>query len=148
MFQLVVMTSHFHYVFELPGPLLAALKGSFHPYVHATFSAFHVDIPGTASGTVSLSVASAPDDALAAATAAGFTKTPDGAVFDTTLHGHRYTAGDVQPTAQFRLNRPYEIEVEDDLQNYKKPSPIVMAAGYLTIGGILLVVAPQVYTSR
>jgi ankyrin repeat protein len=146
--QLVVMTSHFHYVFEPPAPLLAALKGSFHPYVHATFSAFHADIVGTTSGTVTLSVTSAPDDALASAIAAGFTKTPDGAVFATTLHGHRYTAGDVQPTAQYRLNRPYEIEIEDDLRNYKKPSPIVMAAGYLTIYGILLVVAPQVYTSR
>jgi ankyrin repeat protein len=146
--QLVVMTSHFHYIFELPVPLLAAIKGSFHPYVHATFSKFHVDMPGTSSGTVSLSVSSAPDEALASAIAAGFTKTPDGAVFATTLHGHRYTAGDVQPTAQYRLNRPYEVEVEDDLRNYKKPSPIMMAAGYLTIYGILLVVAPQVYTSR
>lgn len=146
--HLVVMTSHFHYVFEPPAPLLAALQGSFHPYVHATFSAFHADIVGTTNGTVTLSVTSAPDDALASAIAAGFTKTPDGAVFATTLHGHRYTAGDIQPTAQYRLNRPYEIEIEDDLQNYKKPSPITMAAGYLTIYGILLVVAPQVYTSR
>jgi hypothetical protein len=146
--RLVVMTSHFHYIFEIPAPLLAALKGSFHPYVQATFSEFHVDIPGATSGTVSLSVSSAPDEAVASAIAAGFTKTPGGAVFATTLHGYRYTAGDIKVTAQYKLNKTYEIQVEDDLQNYSKPSPIVMAAGYLTIYGILLVVAPQAYTSR
>jgi hypothetical protein len=146
--QLVVMTDHFHYIFDLPAPLLAALKGSFHPYVQAAFSKFHVDIPGATSGTVTLSVTSAPDEALASAIAAGFTKTPDGAVFVTTLHGFRYYAGDVHATAQYKLNKPYEIEVEDALQNYKKPSPIMMAAGYLTFYGILLVVAPQAFTSR
>jgi hypothetical protein len=146
--RLIVMTSHFHYIFEIPAPVLAALKGSFHPYVRAEFSQFHVDIPGTASGTVSHSVSSAPDEALADAVTSGFTKTSNGAVFATTLHGHRYAAGDVQPTAQYKLNRTYEIEVEDDLANYSKPSPIVMAAGYLTIYGVLLVVAPQVYTSQ
>jgi len=54
----------------------------------------------------------------------------------------------VKVTAQYKLNRLYEIEVEDELQNYSKPSPIMMAAGYLTLYGILLVVAPQVYTSH
>jgi hypothetical protein len=146
--QLVVMTSRYHYIFEMPPPVLATLKGSFHPYVSATFSELHVDMPGTASGTVSLAVSSAPDEALASAVAAGFTKTPAGAVFTTALRGHRYTAGDVQPTAKYKLNRTYEIEVEDDLRNYSKPSPIVTAAGYLTFYGILLVVAPQVFIGR
>lgn len=146
--RLVVMTSHFHYIFEIPAPVLAALKGSFHPYVRAEFSVFRVDMYGNASGSVSLSVSSAPDNALADALTAGFTKTADGAVFATTLQGHRFAAGNVQPTAQYKLNKTYEIQVEDDLVNYSKPSPIMMAAGYLTIYGILLVVAPQVYTSR
>ncbi len=146
--QLVVMTSRFHYIFTIPATLLAAIKGPFHPYVQATFSEFHVDMPGATSGTVSLSVSSAPDEAVASAIAAGFAKTPDGAVFVTTLHGFRYYAGDVHATAKYKLNKPYEIEVEDDLQNYKKPSPIMTAAGYLTVYGILLVVAPQVFTSR
>lgn len=146
--RLVVMTSHFHYIFEIPAPVLAALKGSFHSYVRAEFSVFHVDMYGNASGSVSLLVSSAPDSVMADALTAGFTKTADGAVFATTLQGHRFAAGNVQPTPQYKLNKTYEIQVEDDLVNYSKPSPIMMAAGYLTIYGILLVVAPQIYTSR
>lgn len=146
--QLVVMTARFHYIFNIPPPLLAALKGSFHPYVQATFSDFHVEVTQGTSGTVTLSVVSAPDEARAAAVAAGFTKTAAGPVFVTTLHGVRYVAGDVHATAQYKLNNTYEIEVDDDLQNYSKPSPVTLAAGYLMIGGILLVVAPQAYTSR
>jgi hypothetical protein len=146
--QLVVMTSRFHYIFNIPAPLLAALKGPFHPYVQATFSRFYVDINGTTSGTVSLSVSSSPDDALASAIAAGFTKTPGGAVFSTPLHGVRYGAGNVHATAQYKLNKTYEIQVDDEQQYYLKQSPIKMAAGYLAIGAILLVVAPQVFTSR
>ena len=147
--KVVAMTSHFHYIFDIPPTVLAALKAQFHPYVRATFSKFHVELFGITTGTVALSVpTSAPDEALAAAIAAGFTKTSGGAVFIADLHGHRYTAGDIQPTAQYKLNQPYEIEVEDDLVNYRKPSPIKMAAGYLAIGAILLVVAPQVYTSQ
>ncbi len=146
--QLVVMTPRFHYIFNIPAPLLAALKGSFHPYIQATFSDFHVEITQGTSGTVSLSVLSAPEEAITEAIAVGFTKTPSGAQFVTTLHGVRYSAGDVHATAQYKLNRTYEIQVEDDLQNYSKPSPITMTAGYLTIGGILLVVAPQAFTSR
>jgi hypothetical protein len=131
--QLVVMTSRFHYIFNVPAPLLAALKDSFHPYVQATFSDFHVEITQGTSGTVSLSVLSAPDEALTSAIAAGFTKTPSGAQFITTLHGVRYTAGNVHATARYKLNKTYEIQVEDDLQNYSKPSPIMMTAGYLTL---------------
>jgi len=76
--RLVAMTSRYHYVFDIPPPLLAAIKGSFHPYVRAEFSEFHVDMVGTASGTVSLTVSSAPDDAVASAIEAGFTRTSGG----------------------------------------------------------------------
>ena len=146
--RLVIVTAQFHYIFEMPAPLLAALKQPFHAYVQAKFSEFHVEIPGATTGTVSLSVSSAPDDAVASAIAAGFTKTPDGAEYATTLHGFRYTAGDIKVGEQYILNKTYEIEVDDDLKNYRKPSPITMAAGYLTFYGILLVVAPQVIFDR
>src|ERR1700704_4295043 len=99
--RLVAMTSRYHYVFDIPPPLLAAIKGLFHPYVRAEFSEFHVDMVGTAKGTVSLTVSSAPDDAVTSAIDAGFTKTPGGAMFVTTLNGHRYTANDAQPVAQY-----------------------------------------------
>jgi hypothetical protein len=146
--RLVAMTSRYHYVFDIPPPLLAAIKGSFHPYVQAEFSEFHVDMVGTARGTVSLTLSSATDDAVTSAIDAGFTRTPGGAMFVATLNGHRYTANDAQPVAQYKLNKPYEVELEDELRNYSPPSPIVKAAGYLTIYGILLVVAPKSFTSQ
>jgi hypothetical protein len=69
-------------------------------------------------------------------------------MFVTTLNGHRYTANDAQPVAQYKLSKPYEVELEDELRNYSTPSPIMKAAGYLTINGILLVVAPKSFTSQ
>lgn len=78
--QLVVMTSRYHYIFNIPATLLAAIKEPFHPYVQATFSEFHVEIPGATSGTVSLSVSSAPAGALASASGRFYEDTERGKV--------------------------------------------------------------------
>ncbi len=138
---LVVMTHQFHYIFAAPSALVQTLKGTFHPYVEATVSQFHVDINGKTSGTLSLFVSNAPTEALGAAVTAGFTRTSRGAVFTTTLHGDRYSAGDVQATEQFRLNKTYEIEVTSEGYGWK-PSPIGTAAGELAMGGLILFSLP------
>jgi hypothetical protein len=146
---LVVITDRYHYIFTVPSPLVAALKGSFHPYVQAQFLNFYVDVGGGTRGTVVLSLLAAPGDAIDAAITAGFSKVPGGAEYTTSLSGFRYFPRDnVRVTARYKLNRSYEVNVDDDLKTYAKPSPIMMAAGYLTVYGTLLVVAPQVYTSR
>jgi hypothetical protein len=147
--KLVVITDRFHYVFNAPAPLVAALKGSFHPYVQARFVEFHVDVVGGAGGTVILSLVAAPEQAVDAAEAAGFSKVSGGAEYTTYLYGNRYSPNNnLKIPTGYKLNRIYEVSVDDDMKTYAKPSPIGMAAGYLTIYGILLVVAPQVYTSR
>jgi len=51
---LIVVTGRFHYIFNMPSPMLAALKGPFHPYVRAKFSRFYVDMWGATHGTVIL----------------------------------------------------------------------------------------------
>jgi len=146
---LVVITDRYHYIFTVPSPIVLALKGTFHPYVQAQFLNFHVDSGGGTRGTVILSLLAAPGDAIAAAIAAGFSKVPGGAEYTTFLSGFRYAPrDDFRVTARYKLNQTYEVNVDDDWKTYAKPSPVVMAAGYLTVYGTLLVIAPQVYTSR
>ena len=51
--ELVVMTPQFHYIFDVPTPLVQSIKGQLHPFIQASFSQFHVDINGKTSGTIS-----------------------------------------------------------------------------------------------
>ena len=62
--KLVVMTDRFHYTFDASPALLRTLKGSFHQYVTARFSDFHVSPNGRIIGLTTLTVAEAPDEAL------------------------------------------------------------------------------------
>lgn len=138
---LVVMTDHFHYIFDIPAPLVQALKGTFHPYVKATFSTFRVDARGKMSGAISLLILSAPNDALETAISAGFTRISNGAVLTIPLHGERFTSVNILPTAQYRLNTTYEIDVVIEGYTYK-PTPIASVEGGLALWGLILIGAP------
>lgn len=138
---LVVMTDHFHYIFDVPSPLVQALKGNFHPYVQATFSAFRVDARGKMSGTISLLILNAPSEALQAAIGAGFTRTSNGAALTISLHGERFTSVNILPTDRYRLNTSYKIDVVTEGYTYKA-TPIAPIEGELALGGMLLIFLP------
>jgi hypothetical protein len=138
---IVVMTRQFHYIFNVPFPLIQALKGTVHQYDEATFSMFHVYNNGKTRGAVSILVSNAPPEVLDAAVASGFTRTPNGAVFNTQLYGDRYSAGDVQPTTRYKLNKTYHIQVVSDGYSHI-PSPIKSAAGGFALGGLILFSLP------
>lgn len=140
--KLVVMTHDFHYVFDVPVALVQAIKGSFHPFTHATFSEFRVDSSGSTTGTVTLRVSGAPREDLESAVRAGFSRSPRGAWFTTELHGERYNAGDVQVGSQYQLNEPYEIEVETENGYSWRASPLASLGGSLALGLVILVSLP------
>jgi hypothetical protein len=139
--KLVVMTVQHHYIFDIPSPVVRALKGTIHPYVRATFSQFHVDINGKTTSSISISVLNAPNEVIEAAINAGYARTSNGAEYTTALHGERYSAGDVQPTPQILLGRTYEIEVVTEGYGYRA-SPIASVAGEFALGGLILFSLP------
>jgi hypothetical protein len=139
--KIVVMTRQYHYIFDVPSPLVQALKGTMHQYDQATFSQFHVYNNGKTRGAVSIVVSNAPNEVLEAAVAAGFMRTSNGAVFSTALYGDRYGAGDVQPTKQYKLNQSYHIQVVSDGYSHI-PSPVKSAVGGFALGGLILFSLP------
>jgi hypothetical protein len=137
--KLVVTTSQYHYIFDAPPALVRTLKEKFHPYVTATFSDFHVSSSGKTVGTTTLAIANAPHEALEEAIAAGFVRSADGAAFTTSLNGQRYRAGGVKPTAQYKLNNSYEINVvSEQSESRTRITPIQVVGGVLVLAGVAL----------
>ena len=145
--KIVVMTRQYHYIFDVPTPVVQALKAPFHTYVQATFSTFHVDAAGKTIGTVSLLISNAPNEALEAAISAGFAKTASGAAYATTLHGDRYGAGNLQPTQQYKLNKTYEITVVSEGYEWR-PTPIATVEGEFALGSLILFSLPIALASK
>lgn len=138
---LVVVTNRFHFIFDVPSPVVQAIMGTFHRYVQASFSKINFENRDSVSGTISLLVLKAPAEAVEAAATAGFTKTSNGAVFTTTLHGDVYGAADVVLPAQYKLNKAYEIEVVTAGTAWRA-TPIASTAGGFALGSLILVSLP------
>lgn len=137
--KLVVMSGKYHYIFNASPALVSTLKGNFHPYVTATFSDFQVSSSGHVVGTLRLAAPNAPREALEEAVAAGFVRSADGAAFTTRLTGLRYRAAGVEPTAPYKLNHAYEINlVSGQPESRARITPIQVVGGVFVLAGVAL----------
>jgi hypothetical protein len=124
------------------------LKAPFHQNLRIKFSAFQVDKSGRTIGTLDLSLNTTADSVVIAAVAWGFATTADGAVYTLTTQGIRFAAHDVDVAEQYKLDKTYQVQVDDDPKGSSPPSPMVVAADKLAMFGKPLVVAPPEFTSR
>jgi hypothetical protein len=140
--KLVVMTAHYHYIFDAAPGLVGTLKGTFHPYVKATFGGFRVFKSGRTLGTVTLILSNAPGEAVDEAVAAGFERDPKGAELVASVEGQRYRAGVVKTTSPYSLNKSYDIEVSSEQsQAHLSETPIKVVGGALVLGYVVLLPA-------
>jgi hypothetical protein len=137
--KLVVMSEEFHYIFDAPPVLVLTLKGELHPYLLAEISPFRVGLDGRTVGRVALKLSDVPDEILEDAISKGFTRTEEGAKYDTLLEGKRYGANAVQPLPSYRLNKTYAVAVEVAQGAKVVKTPIYIAKGALVIAGVAVV---------
>jgi len=140
--KLVVMTPRYHYIFDATPSVIRTLKGTFHPYVKATFGGFRVFKTGSTLGTVTLILSNAPTEAVGEAVAAGFEPDPKGAELVVSVQGQRYRAGSVKPASPYSLNKSYDIEVtSEQSEAHLSETPIKLVGGGLVLGYVVLLPA-------
>ncbi len=115
--KLVVLGKRYHYVFDMPPQLETVLTSSFRPKVKASFSKFKTtgdEIVGSYRLRLPQPV-SAEDEQ--AAIAAGFQRTPNGAMgLEGDLSGRRYDASGFVASAQLqRFNKDYRVSITEQL---------------------------------
>ena len=146
--NIVVITEKYHYIFDAPPDMVAALKAPFHRSIEGSLGTLFIAGSGAASIRYELLLKDAAtpqerDQALAA----GFQargKASDTLSIRGELHGTRYESGGVQPPAQspLRLNRTYEISVNAELSPAEKYgrallTPITVTAdGAMVLGAV------------
>jgi len=138
--KLIAVTDKYHYIFDIPAPISAALTGSFHDFLQATFSKFRVDPSGHIVGKIVLTLIPPSDEVLNDALNAGFNKKNNLAEFETVLSGERYRVGSNLPSLnQYRLKKSYEIEVSSQ-QSYEDAhiTPLTIVGGVLAVAGVAI----------
>ena len=146
--HIVVITEKYHYVFDAPPEMVAALKAPFHRSIEGSLGTLFIRGSGAASIRYELVLKdAATSQEREQALAAGFKargKAADSLSIHGELHGTRYASGGIQPPAQspLRLNRTYEISVDAELSSTEKHgrallTPITVTAdGAMVLGAV------------
>lgn len=148
--NIVVITEKYHYVFDAPPEMVAALKAPFHPSIEGSLGTLVVKGSGAAFIRYELSLKDeASPQAREQALAAGFKargKGVDTLSIQGALHGTRYASGGLQLPAQspLRLNRTYQISVDAELSPAEKYGRALLTPVTLTADGAMVLGAVAV----
>jgi len=146
--KLVVLGTHYHYIFDLPAGLRPVLQSGYRQSLRTTFTGFHAR-GGSVTGHYRIVLPKdASDEARQAAAADGFTAAEAGLVLEGNIDGRRYStegfAAKDKAAAQ-PFNRPYSVYIKESPSVVGMglrilATPITVAAdGVLVLGGIVLV---------
>jgi hypothetical protein len=141
--HVVVIGSHYHYVFDAPGALVQVLASGLHENLDGVLSDFHVDASGAITGHYQLRLRPGLSSELeTAATAFGFTpSTPQQSarLLEGQLSGKRFLDNALRAN-RFRqtLNRSYVVEITAEQGRGDRfveaiASPVTVAAEGVTL---------------
>ncbi len=142
--NIVVITEKYHYIFDAPPEMLAALKSPFHSSIEGSLDTLFIKGSGQASIRYQLRLMDkASPQEREQAMAAGFKadrKQADALLIQGELHGTRYASGGIQPPAQspLRLNRTYKISVDAELSSTEKYGRALLTPITITADGAMV----------
>lgn len=143
---IAIVGAKYHYVFDAPSELLAALDPILHPAINqATFSNFRVDRDNRITGDIKLyTISKLSTQQKELAERAGFNSTNSNMWAGMQLSGTRYLAKESESPVVQRLNREYFVAVEEEPSIAGKTlrvaaTPITVAAdGAVILGAVVL----------
>ena len=142
--NIVVMTEKYHYVFDAPPELVAALKAPFHAAITGYLGTLHVK--GSGASVIRYELAlnkNASQEDREQALSAGFkasTGTSNRLSIQGDLRGTRFASNGVQPPAQspLLLNRTYVVSVNAELSPAEISGRALLTPITLTADGALV----------
>lgn len=135
---LVAVTQNYHYIFEAPKVVVNTLQKSFHQYVSANFSDFHVDENEVTKGRLTLTISDAPEAEIASATSSGYKKYTNAISANCDLIGKRYKANGAISAEKYVLNHPYKIFVTAPDSTSEKAAKLLLSPITIAVDGVLI----------
>ncbi len=141
--KLIVIATEYHYIFDVPKPLLTTLKTSLHQFVTGTLGEMSVDGNNKTSINVGLVLKKdAPEAEQKIALDSGFARTGSDKKtisFNQDLHGVRYSSGGAKPPADsVKLNKHYTVHVSATLSKGQKAGKMLLTPLTITADGAVI----------
>ena len=141
--KLIVISTKYHYIFDIPKALVATFKTSLHQFVTGTLGEMIVDGNNKTSINVGLVLKKeAPETEQKIALDSGFIRAGSDKktiFFNQDLHGVRYSSGGVKPPADsVALNKNYTVHVSAKLSKGQKAGKLLLTPLTITADGAVM----------